>query len=170
MATGLALALAGCTASAAPDSPKADPPALAACTGHVLRINAGREGESAGAHGDVEFTNTGASACVLRGVPRVTIIRTDGRTLHVTERPQQPGPSLRQVTLAPGRRDAAELVIYWFNWCGRPPGPLSVRVRLPGGGVVTGPFDGPPDYDYVPICLSRGQPSTISVLQAYEPE
>jgi hypothetical protein len=51
----------------------------------------------------------------------------------------------------------------------RAPGPLTVRVTLPAsGGTVSGPFDGPPDYDFVPQCLDQHQRSTISVIGAYE--
>jgi hypothetical protein len=49
------------------------------------------------------------------------------------------------------------------------PGPLSVRVTLPAGGEVTGPFNGPPDYNFVPDCLSPGHASTVEVIDAYGP-
>ncbi len=50
----------------------------------MLRIRAGREGENEGAHvGDIEFTNVGSRPCVLRGLPWVTIVRVDGRSLSV---------------------------------------------------------------------------------------
>lgn len=59
--------------------------------------------------------------------------------------------------------------MYWANWCGRPPGPVWIRVTLPTGGVVTGPFNGPPDYNFVPPCVQHGQPSTVAVINAYGP-
>ena len=72
--------------------------------------------------------------------------------------------------LPPGAPDAADLVVFWVNWCGRPPGPLSVRVTLPaGGGLIAGAFNGPPDYNFVPQCTDSGQPSTVSVTDAYRP-
>jgi uncharacterized protein DUF4232 len=174
-----ALPLAGCAASAGPASPgqhSAGPSRLASpavsaavsCTSAVLRIRAGRQGENTGAHGDVEFTDVGSRPCVLRGLPRVTIVRADGKVLAV-RLARAPNLALSPVVLPSGRRDAADLVVYWANWCGRPPGPLSVRVMLPAGGVVTGPFNGPPDYNFVPDCLQHGQPSTISVIDAYGP-
>lgn len=141
---------------------------LARCASAALRINAGRQGESLGAHGDIEFTNIGSGPCILRGLPTVTIVRADGTSLParlVRVPPLQLGP----VVLAPGRPDAADLVVFWANWCGHRPGPLRVRVTLPAVGVVTGPFDGPPGYDYVPRCTSPGLPSTLSVLDAYLP-
>jgi Protein of unknown function (DUF4232) len=132
----------------------------------VLRIRAGRQGENEGADGDIEFTNVGSRSCVLRGLPRLTIVRADGESLPV-RLARAASLSLSPVVLPAGKRDAADLVVYWANWCGRPPGPLSVRVTLPAGGVVTGPFNGPPDYNFVPDCIQRGQPSTISVIDAY---
>ena len=134
----------------------------------MLRIRAGREGENEGARGDIEFTNVGSRPCVLRGLPRVAIVRADGSSLSV-RLVRAANLLLNRVVLPSGRLDAADLVVYWANWCGRPPGPLSVRVTLAGGDVVTGPFNGPPGYDFVLGCPQHGQPSTVSVIDAYGP-
>jgi hypothetical protein len=134
----------------------------------VLQIRAGREGEMEGAHGDLEFTNVGSGPCILRGLPRVAIVQADGTSLPV-QQVVAPDLSLSPVVLPPGRPDAADLVVFWANWCGPPPGPLSVRVTLAVGGVVTGPFNGPPDYRFVPDCVGSRQPSTVSVIDAYAP-
>lgn len=134
----------------------------------MLRIRAGREGESQGAHGDIEFTNVGSRPCVLRGLPQVAIIAASGKSLPV-RLVRASDLSLSPVVLPTGIPDAADLVVFWANWCGRPPGPLSVRITLSAGGVVTGPFNGPPDDNDVPRCASPGQPSTISVVDAYGP-
>jgi Domain of unknown function (DUF4232) len=133
----------------------------------MLRIRAGREGEEGGAHGDIEFTNTGSRPCALRGLPQLAIVQARGIPLPVRLIRAQ-DLSLSPVVLPPGALDAADLVVFWANWCGRPPGPLSVRVTLPaGGGLIAGPFNGPPDYKFVPQCTDSGQPSTISVTDAY---
>ena len=136
------------------------------CASAVLRIRAGRQGENEGAHGDIEFTNVGPGPCVLRGLPQVAIVRADGRSLSV-RLVQAANLSRSPAVLPPGRPAAADLVVSWANWCGRPPGPLSVRVTLATGGVITGPFNGPPDYNFVPDCLQHRQPSTVSVIDAY---
>ena len=173
------LALVGCSAadgptnqgpqSAGPDR-QASPTvsAVALCTSPMLRIKAGREGESQGAHGDIEFTNVGSRPCVLRGLPQVAIVAANGKSLPV-RLVRAPDLSLSPVVLPTGTLDAADLVVFWANWCGRPPGPLSVRITLSAGGVVTGPFNGPPDYNLVPGCPGPGHPSTISVIDAYGP-
>jgi hypothetical protein len=138
------------------------------CTAATLRIRAGREGEGPGAHGDIEFADVARDRCVLRGLPAVAMATAAGKLLPVALT-RTAGVSEHQVVLAPGRADAADLIVFWSNWCGGAPGPLTVRVTLPaGGGTVSGPFDGPPDYDFVPQCLDAHQRSTISVIGAYE--
>jgi hypothetical protein len=138
------------------------------CTAAMLRIRAGREGEGPGAHGDIEFTDVARGRCVLRGLPTVAIATSGGKLLPVALT-RTAGVSERPVVLAPGQADAADLVVFWSNWCGRAPGPLTIRVTLPaGGGTVTGSFDGPPDYDFVPQCLDAHHGSTVSVIAAYE--
>jgi hypothetical protein len=169
LALTAALGLAGCSVTSArlasPGQDSVKPsrpvggavPAVARCTSAMLRIQAGREG-----------VNVGSRPCILRGPPLVAILQSDGKPLPVRSM-LGPNAALSPVLLRPGKLDAAGLVVYWANWCGRSPGPLSVRVTLQDGGVVTGSFNGPPDYNLVPPCLKRGQPSTISVIDAYGP-
>jgi hypothetical protein len=177
LASCMALALAGCGAptgrpgqhSAGPSGPGSPPGAAQVwCAGAWLRIRAGREGGQGASYGFIEFTNVGSRPCALRGLPRVALVKTGGKSLPVRQA-RAPDLSFRPIVLPPGRPDPADLVVSWVNWCGPPPGLLSVRITLPSGGVVTGPFNGPPDYDFVPPCLAPGQPSTISVTDAYQP-
>lgn len=174
-----ALALAGCAAPGSPAGPARAPAragrptpqavsAVARCAGAMLRIKAGRQGENGGAHGDIEFINTGARSCVLRGLPVVRIVQAGAAPLPV-RLVRAHGLWLSPAVLPPGRPGAADLIVFWSNWCGPRPGPLRVQITLPTGDVVTGPFDGPPDYDYVPRCDSPALPSTISVIDAYVP-
>jgi hypothetical protein len=103
---------------------------------------------------------------MLRGLPRVTVLRATGRPLPA--RLVRAGNlSLSPVALPPGKPDTADLVIFWANWCGHPPGRLLVRVTLPNGDLITGHLAGPTGYELVPSCSSPRQPSTISVLDAY---
>jgi hypothetical protein len=78
------------------------------------------------------------------------------------------GAATRSSTRLGTTSDAALLTVYWTNWCGRRPGPLRLRITLPGsGGVLVVPFNGPPGYSYVPGCVSPGRASTIAVVSAH---
>jgi len=174
--------LSGCASAAGPAGPGSSKPrspgpaeslsaasAVQLCTASVLHARGGRQGENMGAHGDIWFTNVGPHPCILRGIPRVTLLGTDGRPLAV--RPaRSPVPFSHAVVLAPGRPHAAWLEVYWSNWCGMPPGPLRLQISLAHGrGTVTSTFDGPPDGRYVPRCLAHGRPSTLAIIDAYIP-
>jgi Protein of unknown function (DUF4232) len=175
--------LSGCAGTAGPASPQSSPPASPAapaaslsaasptrlCTASALHARGGRQGENMGAHGDIWFTNIGPRPCILRGIPRITMLRADGSPLAV-RREGSPQPFSHTVVLAPGKPRAAWLEVYWSNWCGPPPGPLRLQISLAGGrGTLTSTFDGPPDGRYVPVCLAHDRPSTLAVIDAYIP-
>ncbi|MGH3443753.1 MAG: DUF4232 domain-containing protein [Nocardioidaceae bacterium] len=154
------------TAAATKGSPvgKASPDG---CRAEALRVRGGRQGENTGAHADIVVTNTSPAACFLTGLPRVSILRADGTALPIRQQTPAPHLNLRAVALA-ARGGTAVLTLYWSNWCHDRPGPLTIAVTLPGSaGTVRGPFNGPPDYDYVPGCLAKGKASTLEVTQAY---
>ncbi len=57
-------------------------------------------------------------------------------------------------------------MLTWLSWCGPRPGPLRISITLQHARQpIDGPFDGPPDYNFVPGCLQRAP--TIHVLAAY---
>jgi len=170
---------AGAAVSATAGSPASRSPAPGAslsaasparlCTASALQARGGRQGENLGAHGDIWFTNTGSRPCILRGIPRITLVSADGAPLAV-HRARSPVPFSHAVVLAPGKPRAAWLEVYWSNWCGPPPGPLHLRISLANGrGTLTSTFDGPPDGRYVPRCLAHGRPSTLAIIDAYIP-
>jgi hypothetical protein len=137
------------------------------CKASALAARGGREGENTGAHGDIEITNKGSAPCTIRGVPALAIIRADGSRLAVRQ-VAAASRSVAPVVLRPHGRCVALLAIYWSNWCARSPGVLRLRLALPSSsGALLAPFDGPPDYNLVPACLSRSRESTIAVLDAY---
>jgi hypothetical protein len=138
------------------------------CNAARLEVRGGRMGGGTGtAHADLYFTNVGSMSCSLSGEPkRVEFLRTDGTALAITPQGPEP-PPVPAATLGPGVRDAASVAYNWANWCGTTPGPLRVRVDLPTGGSVTGPFDGPPGYDLVPRCDQPGQPSSLILLWGF---
>lgn len=160
-------AVASCATPAAPRGLVASKPAgITLCHASDLRAMAGREGENQGAHGDILITNTGSAACLLRGVPAVRIVSSAGAGLAIA--PLRPASGAGHPLVLPaGGHGAALATIYWSNWCGSRPGPLDLRLRLPGAGVLVLPFDGPPGYAYVPACVRRGKPSTVLVISAY---
>lgn len=171
---GLAIVIASCTSGSALQtieggSTEPSPTATAPCAAGSVRAHGGRQGASGQAQGTVDFTNIGATDCILEGVPAgIQLIQADGTPLDVgVSPPQQPGGP--PVVLPPGVPDAADIVVYWSNWCGQPPGPLTIRLDLGGGrGEVSAPFDGPPAYDYVPRCDQPSQGSTLRVVLPFE--
>lgn len=143
-----------------------------ACRAADLTAHGGREGENAGGvHGDVLFTNTGASPCVLAGLPTsIQLVQVGGSVLATRLRQVASDLVRVPVVLEPQAKDSADLTIFWSNWCGAPPGPLRIRVVLAGHrGAVTAPFDGPPGSALVPPCLQHGHPSMLQVLEAFVP-
>jgi hypothetical protein len=170
-AAGL-MAVTGCATAIAPSAPHAAarPAAVAAaraasCSTSVLRLVGGREGENETAIGFIEFANTGSRPCALRGYPRLALI-WHGRRLRVRDIPPE-DLALTTVVLAPGKADAAQLMVSWSNWCGPRVAQLSVEITIPGTGRVTVPFNGPPEWYYTPQCVQPGQPSQLRVTGAY---
>ena len=130
------------------------------CTAHSLRAQGGREGGGGLAHGDVEITNLAATPCILGAPHFLNFVSADRKTLNVQLRPA-PTP-LQPATIPSGK--AALLSLAWSNWCHPNPGPLTVSITEPGVGEISGPFDGPPNYNYVPPCLASNQPSTVQFV------
>jgi len=138
-----------------------------ACAPSQLRARGGRQGGGfvGEALGQVVLTNAGPGTCVLSGTPSVALLTAGGQPLSATALPadlQVNQPRL----LRPGASGGLDL--YWSNWCGAAPGPLDVAVTLAGDATaVTGPFNGPPGYDFVPACRDATQPSTLTVTGAF---
>jgi Protein of unknown function (DUF4232) len=140
------------------------------CLARNLMIRAGREsdGTSFAASGNVELRNVGRTPCRLQGVPDVAMLRSDGAALNVKYSVTKNRPVLRSATLQRGK--VASIDVVWLNWCGSRPGPLQIRVELPGeAGTVVGSFDGPPAYNFVPSCTTASRPSRLKLFAAYQP-
>ena len=137
------------------------------CPTFSLSLFGGRRAaDSAGdAQGTVVVTNTSSTACRLdAGTPTVALLGTEG---VLTVEQAAGGPALTPTVLDPGA--TATLVLQWSNWCAGDPGTVQIVLSWPDGSSAHGPFDGPPGGQYVPSCVSNGQPSTISVEQGYQP-
>lgn len=141
-------------------------PTVGRCPARALSVHGGRQagGFHGYAEGTVVLTNQTSVPCSLAGNPTVSLLDAQGIALPLTETPATNPPS-PPVSVAPDH--TATLIVYWSNWCGASPGSLQVKVELAGGGAVTGPFNGPPNYDLVPACIDDSQPSTIFVVHAY---
>lgn len=138
------------------------------CSANDLVIRGGRESDGIfyAVAGYVQFTNDGRRACRLSGSPRVSVLSRDGSALTLRYRISRRAVLTPRV-LPAGLHWSAELEAVWENWCGADPGPLEVRVRLPGGGSVTHGFNGPPGAALVPGCLDATKPSSLVLTNAF---
>ena len=92
------------------------------------------------------------------------VITAAGVTLGINYLPP-PDTAITQATVEPGSVAHIDLILYWSNWCKADPGPLTASITLPhAGGMMTVPFNGPPDYNYIPRCDDTAQPSAVQVL------
>ena len=143
--------------------PKPASPTAAPCSADQLSGRGGRQGENGGAHGDIELTNSAATPCLLDGLATVMLVAA-GRPLGI-EQHLPADATISRVTVEPGSVSHTDLTLYWSNWCSTDPGPLTASITLPhAGGTLSIPFNGPPDYNYLPRCDDASQPSTIQVL------
>jgi len=119
-----------------------------------------------GAIGDVIFANLSATACELKGIPGLRLVRADSTSLAV----QDASPlssALSAVVVQPHEKSTAEMVFTWDNWCEAAPGPLDMQISLTGGrGIVVAPLDGQLG-SYVPGCSQRDSASVLRVQYAY---
>ena len=133
------------------------------CVTQSLRVQGGRQGGggSGVAHGDVEIRNVGATTCTLIAPHSVVFLTANRQSLAV--RFTSATSTVPGVTIPPGQ--VALLGLSWTNWCKDRPGPLTIAIiGASHGGTMSGPFNGPPDYDFVPACLARNTPSTVQIV------
>jgi hypothetical protein len=143
---------------------------LTTCVAADLTMRGGRmSGGTGTAHVDLFFTNVGVAACTLTGAPISTVfLRADGSQLPIATLPADPDATGHTpAVLFPGSPDAASVAFNWSNWCGAGPGPLHVRMTLPGGGTLTGSLNGPPESDAVPRCDQPTQSSGMELLWGF---
>lgn len=136
------------------------------CAAAQLTVQGGRQGAPFGtAVGSIGLTNIGTGSCVLSGAPTVVLTSNGGRPLSLSAvAPASPRTS--PLVVDPG--ETGHLEVAWSNWCGQRPGPLDVEVTVAGAKApVSGPFNGPPAYDFVPRCQNSSQPSTLTLMGAF---
>ncbi len=80
--------------------------------------------------GSVRFTSRGGAVCALNGYPTIQLLDQHGRELP-TRMGRYGRSQATGVLVRPGAAATAPFV--WANWCGPQPGPVGLRVTLPGG-------------------------------------
>jgi hypothetical protein len=131
----VAALLAGCASAAT----RSDPASASGCQSSGLRValNEGAIGVGSGsAYVPIEFTNTAATSCSLRGYPRVAFVTgISGQPVGATG-VRYPGMPVHTVLLAPGAIAHAWLVVaaatnYPQKVC-HPVTANWLRIRIPG--------------------------------------
>jgi hypothetical protein len=108
---------------------------------------------------EVDFTNVGAQACTLPGLPlAVSLLTADGAALDLASIPPPSVPPAQAVA-RPGIAGDAVLVVYWSSWCLPPPGPLSVAVRLSNTTSIRVALPG----SLLPRCDTPGRQSFLQI-------
>jgi Protein of unknown function (DUF4232) len=145
---------------------------VASCSASQLSSVGGWQGATQSMLGAISLSNRGATECELRGYLTVAILDRQGAVLHVKTRhgtPQTgtPSPKVENVLLPPGKADAAQIFVQWFNWCGADPSPITVRLTLPDGETL----GVPPGQDpwAVEDCQSPAGPSVLQIGPVQRP-
>jgi hypothetical protein len=107
----------------------------------------------------VRFTSRAGAVCALRGYPTLQLLDQHGRALP-TRTGRAGGSQATGVLVRAGA--AATVAFVWSNWCGPTPGPLGLRVTLPGGGTLVPAIAGGTPRGLAARCDAPGAPSTLS--------
>jgi hypothetical protein len=171
VAAGLTVAAAaGCTSPSTPHASNHREPLRSVvleheqCTAAQLSASGGRQGGGfRTAHGDIDLRSVAPPECDLAPPTAITLVNAHGKALDVRYLlDSASGSALAASSLGPG--DVTDLAVGWSNWCASDPGPLHIRITWSNGGTTSSPFNGPPDYDYVPGCVNSKQPSTLQFI------
>lgn len=142
---------------------------VAPCTAGDLVAKAGSSNnpnDPGSAIGNALIGDYATTACQLKGVPTIELLKANGELLDVTDGPPI-SPALAAVVIQPSQSTSAELVFTWSNWCSAAPGALTMQIDLANtGGVLDAPLNGSRGA-YVPTCSRPGSPSVIRVQYAY---
>jgi hypothetical protein len=157
----------------APAAPALARPAAPPCVASQLLARADVQGATGSLLGGVVFSNRSATPCTLGGRPRTHLLdRSRLLAVQTFALPRQSGdpPVLRDVVLTPhggaptpssSTKGKAFLLLWWSNWCKKPPAAVSVRVVLPhGGGRLTVRLN---EAEAAPRCDQPKSPSRFGV-------
>lgn len=102
------------------------------------------------------LTNLSASACEIKTFPVIRLVGSTG----VTATAQPPGQIHVGLEMQPGPSGAKVANVYWQNWCGTDPRPLTLQVILANGrGVVSSPYGS--TSSPLPACTNSSQPTSF---------
>ena len=135
------------------------------CSSSQLNVIGGRQGEATTAAGLLVIVNISAKPCRLSGAPRLQLVKPSGLALT----PIKYGPPSETITSAVlSPTSYAELITNWSNWCQIQPSSLNIKITLPAGkGSLVAPFDGPPNYNFVPLCINKSSVSQFVIVGGY---
>jgi hypothetical protein len=134
----------------------------------VLQAQGGRQGENETANGVIQIKNTSTASCSISQPSGVALITSSGATLPVDLASSSASPQVMAVLKA---GQTAMLIVNWSNWCGTAPGPLTIELTWTSSSeTVSGPFNGPPAYDFIPPCINPGSLSHLEVVQLTAPQ
>jgi hypothetical protein len=136
------------------------------CRASELRVRGGRQGGGFGtASVEIQIVNVGNQRCALPSPSALAVVGKAGEQLPIEVLSLDTAAGASAISLAP--RAQATLPLSWQNWCGPRSGSLRVQLAFARDGTTTGPFDGPPDYNYWPNCITRTKHSMLQVLGPY---
>ena len=137
------------------DPTKSVPANLPSCNvkSLVATIGAGQGGPVQELGGTLlTLTNLSSSACEIKTFP---VLRLVGRTGVIATAPP-PGQIHVDLDMQPGLSGAKVANLYWQNWCGTDPRPLTLQVILANGrGVAASPYGS--TSSPLPACTNSSQ-------------
>lgn len=133
-----------------------------ACQAKDLTVHGGRQGAPfQTVEGTVVVVNVSTHRCALHVGTPFSLIQRNGVRLNVHER--NPTKAIPSILLR--AKNSTGLILAWLNWCRANPGSLTISIALAGGtGFVSGPFNGPPNYNAVPGCINWKSSSELELV------
>jgi Protein of unknown function (DUF4232) len=169
----VSLAMAGGAVISPADAagPNHQPAAVGTCSLSALRVTAGWAGAMGTIAGSVNLINRGATPCILKGFPGLTILDhgvpviTD--VVRTLEGPAA-GSLVEATELVPGQ--ASTVYMQWINFCGSLSGPVSLDINFPHGARLVTAVRSPSiaGRPMAPRCGTRKLPSSL-LVSSFQP-
>jgi hypothetical protein len=123
----------------------------------VATVGAGQGGPVQDLGGTLlTIANPTGAACEIQTFPKLQLVGS----ADVVATAPPPGEVHVDLDMRPGPSGAKVANLYWQNWCGNDPRPLTLRVILANGrGTITAPFGS--SSSPLPGCTNRSDPTTF---------